>query len=67
MNNQGAERLGTAPLKQLVFSLALPALLAQLVNLLYGIVDRIYIGHMPDVGALALTGLGLCTPIILII
>ncbi len=61
------ERLGTAPLLKLVFSLGIPAVLAQLVNLLYSIVDRIYIGHIPEVGALALTGMGLCTPIILIV
>ena len=61
------ERLGTAPLLKLVFSLGIPAVLAQLVNLLYSIVDRIYIGHIPDVGALALTGMGLCTPILLIV
>lgn len=47
--------------------MALPSVLAQLVNLLYSIVDRIYIGHIEDVGAMALTGLGLCTPIILIV
>ena len=61
------ERLGTAPLLKLVFSLGIPAVLTQLVNLLYSIVDRIYIGHIPDVGALALTGMGLCSPILLIV
>lgn len=61
------ERLGTEPLLKLIFSLAIPAVLAQLVNLLYNIVDRIYIGHLADVGALALTGLGLCSPLILIV
>ncbi len=61
------ERLGTEPLVKLVFSLALPSVLAQLVNLLYSIVDRIYIGHIPGVGADALTGLGLCTPLILMV
>ena len=67
MNNRSEERLGTEPLGRLIFSLAIPALLAQLVNLLYSLVDKIYIGHIADVGALALTGLGLCTPIILIV
>ncbi|MCM1149413.1 MAG: MATE family efflux transporter [Butyricicoccus sp.] len=67
MNNRSEERLGTEPLGKLIFSLAIPALMAQLVNLLYSLVDKIYIGHIADVGALALTGLGLCTPIILIV
>lgn len=61
------ERLGTEPLAKLIFSLAIPAVLAQIVNLLYSIVDRIYIGHIPGVGAMALTGMGLCTPILLIV
>ncbi len=65
--NRSEERLGTQPLLKLVFSLGIPAVFAQLVNLLYSIVDRIYIGHIPEVGALALTGMGLCTPIILIV
>ncbi len=65
--NRSEERLGTAPLLKLVFSLGIPAVLAQLVNLLYSIVDRVYIGHISDVGALALTGMGLCTPILLIV
>ena len=61
------ERLGTAPLVKLIFSLAIPAVLAQLVNLLYSVVDRIYIGHIPEVGALALTGMGLSTPVIMLV
>ena len=65
--NRNEERLGTEPLGKLIFSLALPSVLAQVVNLLYSIVDRIYIGHIPDVGAMALTGLGLCMPILLIV
>jgi len=67
MNQRSEERLGTEPLPKLIFSLAIPAVLAQIVNLLYSIVDRIYIGHIPDVGALALTGMGLCMPILLIV
>ncbi|MGN1001979.1 MAG: MATE family efflux transporter [Oscillospiraceae bacterium] len=67
MAERSEERLGTAPLVKLIFSLALPSVLAQLVNLLYNIVDRVYIGHIPDVGALALTGMGLCLPIILVV
>lgn len=67
MPERSEARLGTAPLGRLAFSLAIPSVLAQLVNLLYSIVDRIYIGHIPEVGALALTGIGLCTPLILIV
>jgi len=59
--------LGTAPIGKLLFKLALPTVVAQLVNMLYNIVDRIYIGHMPEVGDLALTGVGVCMPIILIV
>lgn len=62
-NNQQA--LATAPLWPLMLKLALPAVVAQLVNLLYNIVDRIYIGHMAENGDLALTGLGLTFPVIL--
>ena len=50
--------LGTEPVGKLLFKLALPTLAAQLINMLYNIVDRIYIGHIPDTGALALTGIG---------
>lgn len=61
------ERLGTQKLPSLLCSLAIPSIIAQLVNLLYNIVDRMYIGHIPGSGGLALTGLGLCSPIILVI
>ena len=61
------EMLGNAPIGKLLFKLALPTVVAQLINMLYNIVDRIYIGHMPDVGDLALTGVGVCMPIILIV
>lgn len=67
MPERSESRLGTEPLGRLVLSMALPSVLAQLVNLLYNIVDRIYVGHIADSGALALTGLGLCTPILLIV
>ena len=63
--NQSQELLATAPLWPLMLKLALPAVVAQLVNLLYNIVDRIYIGHMAENGDLALTGLGLTFPVIL--
>ena len=66
--NQGmSQQLGTAPVGKLLLKLAAPTVVAQLVNLLYNIVDRIYIGHMPQVGALALTGIGLCFPVVYLI
>lgn len=58
--------LGKGDIKKLLIKLSVPAITAQLVNALYNIVDRIYIGHMPEVGDLALTGLGLCMPVIMI-
>ena len=61
------EMLGTAPVGKLLFRLALPTVVAQLINLLYNVVDRIYIGHMPVVGDLALTGVGVCMPLIMIV
>ena len=61
------EMLGSAPIGRLLFKLALPTVLAQLINMLYNIVDRIFIGHMPEVGDLALTGVGVCMPIIMIV
>ncbi len=65
--NDNKEMLGTAPIGKLLFKLALPTVVAQLINMLYNIVDRIYIGHMPGDGSLALTGVGVCMPIIMII
>ncbi len=59
--------LGTQPVKKLLPKLAVPTVIAQLVNMLYNIVDRVYIGHIPEVGSLALTGVGFCLPLILII
>ena len=59
--------LGTQPLGRLLLKLALPTVAAQLINMLYNIVDRIYIGHIPEVGALALTGVGVCMPLIMIV
>ena len=61
------EFLGKAPIGKLLFKLAIPTVVAQLVNMLYNIIDRVYIGHMKDVGSLALTGVGVCMPIIMII
>ena len=59
--------LGTEPVGKLLFKLAVPTVIAQIINMLYNIVDRIYIGHMPGNGSLALTGVGVCMPIILIV
>lgn len=61
------EFLGTAPIGGLLFKLALPTVVAQLINMLYNIVDRVYIGRMPEVGDLALTGVGVCMPLIMIV
>lgn len=60
-------RLGTEPVGKLFVSLAAPAIAAQLINLLYNVVDRIYIGHIPDVGAMALTGVGVTFPVLILI
>ncbi len=59
--------LGTAPIGKLLLKLALPTVAAQVINMLYNIVDRIYIGHIPDIGAMALTGVGVCMPLIMIV
>lgn len=67
MDNEQQLKLGTAPVGQLLFKLAIPTIAAQVVNVLYNMVDRIYIGHIPGEGAAALTGLGVCFPIIVII
>lgn len=60
-------QLGTAPVGRLLLRLSAPMVLAQIVNMLYNVVDRIYIGHIPEIGRLALTGVGLCFPLITII
>ena len=59
--------LGEGSIPSLLAKLAIPAVVAQVVNLLYNIVDRIYIGHIPEIGASALTGVGLFTPILMLI
>ncbi|MFI3244186.1 MAG: MATE family efflux transporter [Akkermansia sp.] len=64
--NKGQD-LGKGSVPRLMLSLAVPAIISQLVNMLYNIVDRMYIGHMPDVGVLALTGLGLCFPVMMLV
>lgn len=65
--NESRDFLGTESIGKLLLKLSLPAVAAQLVNMLYNIVDRIYIGRIPEVGDLALTGLGVCMPLILIV
>lgn len=65
--NKDKDFLGTEPIGKLMFRLALPTITAQLINMLYNIIDRIYIGHIPGNGALALTGVGVCMPLIMII
>ncbi len=59
--------LGTRPVGGLLFRLALPAITAQIVNVLYNMVDRMYIGHIPKTGATALTGLGVTMPLIMLV
>jgi len=65
--NENKNFLGTEPIGKLLLRLALPTVAAQMINMLYNIVDRIYIGHIPNVGALALTGVGVCMPLIMIV
>lgn len=59
--------MGIGSVKKLMVQMAVPALVGQVVNLLYNIVDRIYIGHLPEIGGTALTGVGLFTPILMLI
>lgn len=66
MNDRQAQ-LGTAPIKKLLFSMAVPTITAQLVNMLYNLVDRMFIGHIPDVGDVAFTGVSVCFPILIFI
>ena len=60
-------RMGTERIGRLMVSMAVPSIIAQIINILYNIVDRIYIGHIPGVGAAALTGVGITFPIITLI
>lgn len=59
--------MGTGSVKKLMVKMAVPALVGQVINLLYNIVDRIYIGHIPGIGGTALTGVGLFSPILMLI
>ena len=65
--NKQTNEMGTGSIPKLFFKLAIPAVIAQIVNLLYNIVDRIYIGHIPEVGAAALTGVGLFSALLMFI
>ena len=67
MASKPQQDMGTGSIKKLMVKMAVPALVGQVVNLLYNIVDRIYIGHIPEIGGLALTGVGLFTPILMLI
>lgn len=67
MNHSYEERLGTDPMLRLIFRMALPAVAAQFVNLLYAIVDRVYIGHIPGTGTDALAGVGVTMSIVILI
>lgn len=59
--------LGREPIGKLLLTLSLPTIAAQIINMFYNIVDRIYIGHIPETGAMALTGVGVCMPLIMIV
>ncbi|MBO5370875.1 MAG: MATE family efflux transporter [Clostridia bacterium] len=65
--NDKKEFLMTEPIGKLLLKLSIPTVVAQLINMLYNIVDRIYIGHMPGDGSMALTGVGVCMPIIMLV
>ncbi len=67
MQNKRDNDLATKPVGKLLWELSLPAIAAQVVNLLYNIVDRMYIGHIPGEGAMALTGLGVTMPLIVLV
>ena len=64
MNATAEKDLGSGSIGKLLFQLALPAIIAQIINVLYNMVDRMYIGHIPDVGATALTGMRITMPVI---
>ncbi len=63
--NSKANDLANKPVGRLLFQLALPAIAAQIINVLYNVVDRMYIGHIQDIGAMALTGVGVTMPVIM--
>lgn len=65
INDSKQNELGNKPIGKLLLKLALPAIAAQIINVLYNVVDRMYIGHIPNIGAMALTGVGVTMPIIM--
>nr|WP_020005006.1 MATE family efflux transporter [Brachyspira innocens] len=69
LNNSNTDKktndLANKPVGKLLFQLALPAIAAQIINVLYNVVDRMYIGHIKDIGATALTGVGVTMPVII--
>ena len=67
MSQMPKQDMGSGNIKKLMLSMAVPAVVGQVINLLYNIVDRIYIGHIPEIGGTALTGVGLFNPILLLI
>ncbi len=67
MAGNGKQDMGSGSVKKLMLQMAVPALVGQVINLLYNVVDRIYIGHIPEIGGLALTGVGLFTPILMLV
>ena len=64
-NDSKSNELANKPVGKLLFQLALPAIAAQIINVLYNVVDRMYIGHIPNIGAMALTGVGVTMPVIM--
>lgn len=67
MSKETKQDMGTGSVKKLMVQMAVPAVVGQVINLLYNVVDRIYIGHIPEIGGAALTGVGLFTPILMLI
>ena len=56
MSKETNQDMGTGSVKKLMVQMAVPAVVGQVINLLYNVVDRIYIGHIPEIGGAALTG-----------
>ena len=67
MQGRPKQDMGTGSVRKLMVQMAVPAVVGQVINLLYNVVDRIYIGHIPEVGGTALTGVGLFTPILMLL
>lgn len=66
-NSSRSDELANKPVGKLLFKLALPAIAAQIINVLYNVVDRMYIGHIANIGAIALTGVGVTMPVLSLI